>query len=272
MARHGASARPDRGQSVSQPVAHDDALLQGRRRGAARRPACRPKRSSSRSPRYVALNYEDATGPLLELHENGIKLAFDDFGTGYASLSYLTRFPLSRIKIDRSFVGKITDNAEDAAIVRSLIAMAHNLEPRGHRRGRRDRRRRPRSCSTSAARKRRAFSTPSRCRPRISRPICGPSIWPCMSTSSTSGLAAPARSNGGQAGAWRTADFPELNRRARCAVRCRGPPIPYRIICDPVAKTKEHARMQRAPASPVQASVISAFTRVFRRAMRARLL
>ena len=77
---------------------------------------------------YAAFNYEDPTGPLLKLQERGVRLAFDDFGTGYASLSYLARFPVSRIKIDRSFVGKITDNAEDAAIVRSLIAMAHNLE------------------------------------------------------------------------------------------------------------------------------------------------
>ncbi len=75
----------------------------------------------------VALNYEDAMQPLQKLCERGVKLAFDDFGTGYASLSYLTRFPLSRIKIDRSFVRNITDNAEHAAIVRSLIAMAHNL-------------------------------------------------------------------------------------------------------------------------------------------------
>ncbi len=75
----------------------------------------------------VALNYEDAIAPLQQLSDRGIKLAFDDFGTGYASLSYLTRFPLARIKIDRSFVRNITDNAEHAAIVRSLIAMAHNL-------------------------------------------------------------------------------------------------------------------------------------------------
>jgi diguanylate cyclase (GGDEF)-like protein/PAS domain S-box-containing protein len=75
----------------------------------------------------VALNFEGAT-VLQKLHEKGVKLAFDDFGTGYASLSYLTRFPLARIKIDRSFVGKITDDASAAAIVRSLIAMAHNLE------------------------------------------------------------------------------------------------------------------------------------------------
>jgi len=74
----------------------------------------------------VALDFGDAA-VLKKIHERGIKLAFDDFGTGYASLSYLTRFPLSRIKIDRSFIGKITDDAGDAAIVRSLIAMAHNL-------------------------------------------------------------------------------------------------------------------------------------------------
>ena len=74
----------------------------------------------------VALDFGD-TALLQKIHDRGIKLAFDDFGTGYASLSYLTRFPLSRIKIDRSFIGKITDDAGDAAIVRSLIAMAHNL-------------------------------------------------------------------------------------------------------------------------------------------------
>ena len=74
----------------------------------------------------VALNFEHAV-VLQKITEKGCKLAFDDFGTGFASLSYLTRFPLSRIKIDRSFVGKLTDDASDAAIVRSLIAMAHNL-------------------------------------------------------------------------------------------------------------------------------------------------
>jgi diguanylate cyclase (GGDEF)-like protein/PAS domain S-box-containing protein len=75
----------------------------------------------------VALNYEDAGELMGKLCARGVRLAFDDFGTGYASLSYLTRFPLSRIKIDRSFVRNIPDNAEHAGIVRSLIAMAHNL-------------------------------------------------------------------------------------------------------------------------------------------------
>ena len=74
-----------------------------------------------------ALTCEGETLPLQQLHEIGVKLAFDDFGTGYASLSYLTRLPISRIKIDRGFVLNLSANAEDAAIVRSLIAMAHNL-------------------------------------------------------------------------------------------------------------------------------------------------
>ena len=75
-----------------------------------------------------ALNNDDSIAPLQELHSRGIKLAFDDFGTGYASLSYLTKFPVARIKIDRSFIAQVTDDAENAAIVRSLIAMAHNLK------------------------------------------------------------------------------------------------------------------------------------------------
>jgi diguanylate cyclase (GGDEF)-like protein/PAS domain S-box-containing protein len=74
----------------------------------------------------VALDFKE-TELLQKLRDKGVKLAFDDFGTGYASLSYLLKFPLSRIKIDRSFISKITENGNDAAIVRSLIAMAHNL-------------------------------------------------------------------------------------------------------------------------------------------------
>ena len=66
-------------------------------------------------------------GRLADIRARGVHLAFDDFGTGYASLTYLTRYPLSRIKIDQSFVRKIPDSAQDAAIVRSIIVMAHNL-------------------------------------------------------------------------------------------------------------------------------------------------
>jgi diguanylate cyclase (GGDEF)-like protein/PAS domain S-box-containing protein len=75
----------------------------------------------------AALDKDSAIIQFQRLHARGVSLAFDDFGTGYASLSYLTRFPISRIKIDCSFVARIAEHAEDKAIVRSLIAMAHNL-------------------------------------------------------------------------------------------------------------------------------------------------
>src|SRR3981081_3672872 len=66
---------------------------------------------------------------LKALRAKGIGIAFDDFGTGYASLSYLTRYPLTRIKIDRSFIQRIgaQSAAEDTAIVRSIIVMGRTL-------------------------------------------------------------------------------------------------------------------------------------------------
>ena len=64
---------------------------------------------------------------LSDLRKKGVHLAFDDFGTGYASLNYLTRYPLTHIKIDQSFVRKVPGSAQDAAVVRSIIIMAHNL-------------------------------------------------------------------------------------------------------------------------------------------------
>lgn len=76
----------------------------------------------------IALNGNAATlAPLQKLREMGVQLALDDFGTGYASLNFLTQMPLTHIKIDRSFVRGIPNDGKAAAIVRSLIVMAHNI-------------------------------------------------------------------------------------------------------------------------------------------------
>jgi diguanylate cyclase (GGDEF)-like protein/PAS domain S-box-containing protein len=80
-----------------------------------------------------SLLMRDADGAihiLRGLKELGVMLAIDDFGTGYSSLSYLKRFPIDRLKVDKTFVQDITTNIEDAAITKAVIAMANTMDLR----------------------------------------------------------------------------------------------------------------------------------------------
>ncbi|HSM98652.1 MAG TPA: EAL domain-containing protein [Gallionella sp.] len=72
-------------------------------------------------------NVEDSISKMEQLKSIGVEFSMDDFGTGYSSLSYLKRLPLDQIKIDQSFVRDISTDPSDAAIVKTIIAMAETL-------------------------------------------------------------------------------------------------------------------------------------------------
>ncbi len=73
---------------------------------------------------------DKAVAALTRLKDIGVGISLDDFGTGYSSLGYLKRFPIDVLKIDKSFVDDVTTSSSDAAIARSVISLAHNLDMR----------------------------------------------------------------------------------------------------------------------------------------------
>jgi EAL domain-containing protein (putative c-di-GMP-specific phosphodiesterase class I) len=75
-------------------------------------------------------NASKTVSALNSLHHLGIQIAVDDFGTGYSSLNYLRRFPISTLKIDRTFIRDVVEDADDAAIATAIIVMAQSLNLR----------------------------------------------------------------------------------------------------------------------------------------------
>lgn len=89
------------------------------------------------SPEYLKLeitesalmdNTDKAADIIASLKSHKIKLGLDDFGTGYSSLSYLHRFPVDTLKIDRSFISRMEQTSENAAIIKTIVALAQNMD------------------------------------------------------------------------------------------------------------------------------------------------
>ncbi|PYF03272.1 EAL domain-containing protein [Ureibacillus chungkukjangi] len=75
----------------------------------------------------MAMDVSNAISIMKELNQLGVKIAIDDFGKGFSSLSYLKNFPIKRLKIDRSFVNDILTDQNDAKIISAIIQLAHTL-------------------------------------------------------------------------------------------------------------------------------------------------
>ncbi len=70
---------------------------------------------------------EESVAILEALSRMGVVVSIDDFGTGYSSMSYLRRFPIDKLKIDRSFIAELISRADDASIVKAIVSLAHSL-------------------------------------------------------------------------------------------------------------------------------------------------
>ena len=72
-------------------------------------------------------NVEMAVATMNQLRDRGVHIHIDDFGTGYSSLSYLHRFPIDALKIDRSFVSKLSANGDNQEVILSIISLAKSM-------------------------------------------------------------------------------------------------------------------------------------------------
>jgi len=77
--------------------------------------------------RTFAENVDSVADILKRLRVRGFELCLDDFGTGYSSLNYLTRVPITHLKIDRSFVSRICGRDRDFSVIRSIVELGHSL-------------------------------------------------------------------------------------------------------------------------------------------------
>ena len=75
----------------------------------------------------VMQNEAEVAGILHGMKDLGVSISMDDFGTGYSSLSYLKRFPIDRVKIDKSFIQGVNSNPDDAVIAEAIITLGHSL-------------------------------------------------------------------------------------------------------------------------------------------------
>jgi EAL domain-containing protein (putative c-di-GMP-specific phosphodiesterase class I) len=95
---------------------------------ALQRHSLRPERLELEVTETIALADDDRSfEAMTALRELGVGIAFDDFGTGYASLSSLQRYPLTTLKIDRGFVQHINDRSSDLAITRALVVLSREM-------------------------------------------------------------------------------------------------------------------------------------------------